>query len=180
MEKELGVYISASIEMDPECELLGQLLAETPKSIQWVIKRTPTAHEEANPDLELLRNSHFYLLLLGMDITAPIGVELRAALESGATVLAYRDPGRLLSPAGSAFVRNTRFTWHPYRTPQDFVQKFERTLITLLLDGTPGYGLELRDIEELAQRLKTLDQGREQSEDERQGAGRGGVILAAP
>ena len=180
MEKELGVYISASIEMDPECELLGQLLAETPKSIQWVIKRTPTSHEGGNPDLELLRSSQFYLLLLGMDITAPIGVELRAALESGAAILAYRDPERLLSPAGAAFLRDARLTWYPYRTPQDFVQQFERTLITMLLNGTPGYGLDLSDIEELVQRLKTLDQGRKQSEDDRQGAGRGGVILATP
>ena len=178
MEKELGLYVSASAEMDAECELLGQLLAGMPRMVRWVIKRTPGRGEPGNPDLAALGASSFYLILLGMDITAPMGVEWLAAQKAGAAAFAYRKVSVLASPAASFFIRRSGITWEPYRTPQEFIRHFERALISQLIKGTPGYGLDLTDIEELAARLKALEkEASPLGGEERRGAGRGGVIL---
>jgi len=179
MEKELILYISAAPEMDAECELVGQRLAELPKSARWVIKRTPGAHEGGNPDIETLRRSHFYLMLLGMDITAPMGVEWLAAREARVTTFAYRNSNRIISPAAAFFMRNAGVVWEQYQTPQEFIHHLERALITRLVEGTPGYGLDLVDIEALSARLQALEKDKEKAAgDERRGAGRGGVILS--
>ncbi|MBC7239453.1 MAG: hypothetical protein H5T71_05080, partial [Chloroflexi bacterium] len=73
--------------------------------------------------------------------------------------------------------------WQMYQSPQEFIRLFERDLITRLIEGTPGYGLDLADIEELSRRLKALDEADEKAQseggEERRGAGRGGVILPA-
>ena len=175
---ELGIYISASPELDAECELLGQLLANLPKSVRWVIKRTPGPFEALKLDLVTLQKSQFYVILLGMDIMAPIGVELQAAQSAGLWLRAYRNRKMTPSPATAYFAQNAELDWIWYQTPQAFVQDYERALIRELLAGTPGYGLILRDIEELAARIKAIEEGDEGAErEERRGAGRGGVIL---
>jgi len=178
LEVELRIYVSASPEMDAECELLGQLLADMPKSIRWIIKRTPGRHRRANPDIDALRRSHLYLILLGMDITAPVGVEWRAAQEAEQSAFAYRSARTLISPAAASFIRYSGMTWQLYQTPADFIQKFERAMITRLIEGTPGFGLGVAEIEELSVRLQGLERAEEKPADEkRRGAGRGGVIL---
>ncbi|MBC7256881.1 MAG: hypothetical protein H5T66_12350 [Chloroflexi bacterium] len=183
MEKELGVYISGSREVDAECELVGRLLAEMTPSVRWVIKRTPRSFEHVNPDLAQLRRSQFYLILLAVDITAPMGVEWQAAKQGGLAIMAYRHSGVIPSPAATIFARESGLRWQTYQSPQEFIRLFERDLITRLIEGTPGYGLDLADIEELSRRLKALDEADEKAQseggEERRGAGRGGVILPA-
>lgn len=179
MAAELSIYVSASPEMDAECELLGQMLANMARSLRWTIKRTPGPHEIANPDLEMLRDSTFYVLLMGSDIMAPIGVEWRAAQEAGVTTYAFRNVERLASPAAAFFVHDIKARWEPYHTPREFVRRFERELIDRLLGGPPGYGLDLTDLEQLSMRKRTLEkEEQDQAEEERRGAGGGGVILA--
>jgi hypothetical protein len=185
MEKGIAIYISAAAEMDTECELVGQLLASLPKTIPWNIKRTPAPFEPANPDLVALRKSQFYLILLGMDIMAPIGVEWITARSAKLVFFAFRHTGKASSPAAAVFERDANIAWDSYQTPQEFIHKFERALITQLLEGSPGYGLELGDLEALATRLKAL-QSQESAAgtpdgvpEERRGAGRGGIILAS-
>jgi len=176
----LAIYVSASPEMDAECELVGQLLADMPRSVEWRIRRTPVHGEHENPDLDGLCASQFYLILLGMDITAPIGVEWLAAQDAGLTTFAFRKVSRVPSPAAAFFAHNSAAAWRPYRTPQEFIQRFERELIARLIEGTPGYGLALADIEELSERLEAPDSDVGGSGgEERRGAGGGGVILPA-
>ncbi len=178
MDRQLAIYVSAAPEMDRECELLGQLLADMTPSVRWTIKRTPTAHEDGNPDLEALSHSQFYLILMGSDIVAPVGVEWMAARKAGMMLFAYHNAAAAITPAGSVFMRDAGITWEDYKTPQEFINSLEHALIAELLRGTPGYGLHLGDIEELSARLKKLDEGEQRQEgDERRGASRGGVIL---
>jgi len=179
-EKRLAIYVSASPEMDVECELLGQLLADLVKSVKWHIGHTPPHGRNENPDLEALRSSQFYLILLGMDITAPIGVEWRAARKANLTTFAFRKMDRTPSPAAAVFARDSGISWRIYHTPQEFILRFERALITQIMEGTPGYGLDLTDIEELARRLAACEGGTgKPGGEERRGAGAGGVILPA-
>lgn len=177
MPRELRLYISAATDMDAECELVGQLLASVPRAVRWTIKRTPRSFEFGNPDMEQLRHSQFYLFLLGMDIQAPMGVEWEAAHQEQLFTLAYRNIERPPSPAAATFARESGIPWRLYRSPQEFIRMFERDLIARLLEGTPGYGLHLEDLEELAQRLRALEQPPTGASEERRGAGRGGIIL---
>jgi hypothetical protein len=175
--KQLNLYVSAGADLDAECERVGQLLAEMTRSVRWTIKRTPRSYEPGNPDLLQLQRSHFYLILLGMDVTAPMGVEWRAARDAGLATLAYRNIGVISSPSALIFGREPEIPWRPYRSLGEFVRLFERDLVTRLIQGTPGYGLDLADIEELSRRL--ADRAQLAEDEERRGAGRGGVILPA-
>lgn len=178
MVTELDLYVSAAAEMDAECELLGQALARMPDTVKWVIKRTPQGMWEGNPDLEYLRHSDFYLLLLGMDVKAPMGVEWRAAQESSLARYAYRKREVAPSPAASVFARRADLPWQYYRTPREFARDFEERLIRRLVAGTPGYGLDLPAVRTLSSRLEELSERQDEAETEdRRGAGAGGVIL---
>src|SRR5690554_4831481 len=110
MDKELGIYISAAPEMDAECELVGQLLAGMTQSVRWTIKRTPAPPEGEAPDLERLRASQFYLILLGTDIVAPMGVEHAEARRRELAIFAYRNVELASSPAATYFARNLGIT----------------------------------------------------------------------
>jgi hypothetical protein len=178
MGKELGIYISAAPDREAECERLGQLLAHLTPGVRWVIKRTPLSGEGGNPDLAALRAGRFYLMVLGMDILAPMGVEWLAAQKAGLTMLAFRSSTAVPSPAASDFARHAGSRWISYDTPLAFQRLAERALVEALVEGTPGYGLDLADIEHLAARLEALngDPSGPPGE-ERRGAGRGGVIL---
>src|SRR4030042_2375177 len=174
MERELAIYVSASSEMGVEGEVLGQLLAGLTKSIRWIITRTPIDHENANPDLQALRSSQFYLILLGMDIFAPMGGEGLAAKNMGLSAFAFRNVARIPSPAAAFFAHNAELPWQRYRTPQEFSRLFEHALITQLIAGTPGYGLSVADIEDLSRRLTDAEADRESPHEEDRGAGGGG------
>ena len=177
MTVELSLYVSAAAEMDAECELLGQLLAGLPRSARWTIKRTPSAEERVNPALDLLSAATAYVILLGADLVAPMGVEWAAAETAELPRFCYRRRDRTPSPAAMSFARESGAAWQPYATPGEFVAHFERALILELVRGTPGHGLDLRAIEELAERLREIDQEERPESETRRGAGQGGVIL---
>jgi len=185
--RELALYVSAASEMDAECELLGRMLANMPKGIRWLIKRTPGSFDPAVVDLETLRQSDFFLLLLGMDAVAPIGIEWREAHHRVAQHYCYHCQDRTPSPAATHFMRNEGIHWTEYGTPHAFIRHFEPRLITELVQGTPGYGLDMDDIRALTERLAELEADDDEhgvdgeaDDDRRRGAGHGGVILRAP
>lgn len=184
--RELALYVSAATEMDAECELLGRMLASMSRGIRWSIKRTPGPFDPLPLDLDALRRSDFYLLLLGMDAVAPIGIEWREARQHVAQCYFYHCHTRIPSPSATHMLRNEGIRWTPYDTPQAFIQHLELHLITELIQGTPGYGLDMDDIRALTERLAEIKDAAEggetstESDDRRRGAGHGGVILRAP
>jgi hypothetical protein len=178
MERELAIYVSAASELDPECELVGQLLAEIPRSLRWRIRRTPGPFQPSNPDLEGLKASDFYLILMASDIYAPVGVEAQCALHEHLPLFAYRKLSAIPSPATAHFVHHVGIVWQPYQTAVEFARRFERELIEQLVGGTPGYGLQVADVDDLLARLEALKEPAAfRGTEERRGAGRGGVIL---
>jgi hypothetical protein len=181
MDKELGIYISAAPEMDAECELLGKLLAQLVTSARWTIRRTPRPHERTPLDLDALRAGQFYLILLGADVMAPMGTEWMAARDAKIATLAFRNVEVLCSPATAYFASYMDIPWQEYHSPTEFIRAFEQQIIRLLLEGTPGYGLDLGDVEQLARRLDALRQEKpDEQPSERRDASRGGVILSSP
>ena len=177
--RELHLYVSANAEMDPECELLGQMLAQLTRSVGWSIKRTPPSYQKTDPDWVALADADLYVILIGSDITAPIGVEWRAARERRTPAFAYRNTQATPTPALSAFVRHTDAEWRGYVSSQAFVLDLKQRIARQLIDGTPGYGLPLEEIEFLAAALQDKkDDGPIGTGEERRGAGQGGVILS--
>ena len=119
-----------------------------------------------------------HVILVGKDITAPIGVEWRTAREQRIHTSAYRSLQATPSPALSAFIRHADSEWRGYDSPQAFASDLKQRLARQLIDGTPGYGLSLQEIEALALVLRdTNGDDHVASGEERRGAGRGGVIL---
>ena len=103
MASQIRLFISGGPDQEPARELLGRALAEFPVNVGWVIKRTP--------DVDSAAESHLFLMLLGADITAPVGLELYWARRTEKPILAYRaDVGR--TPAGQVFVQeNAGLDW---------------------------------------------------------------------
>ncbi|MCE5259256.1 MAG: hypothetical protein LLG44_09395 [Chloroflexi bacterium] len=178
MAGELALYISAAHEQDAECEQIGRLLAERLVTIRWRIWRTPL-YGNMNPDQDSIAASPFYVILLGTDLVAPMGVEWQIAAHSGVFIIAFRDETCSPSPAADYFARNTEIAWQPYKKSDEFILAFEHILLTQLINGTPGYGLALDDIELISARLQTLESLAPAPQGTRQEAGQGGVILTA-
>ncbi|MHB9033525.1 MAG: hypothetical protein ACYC6L_10800 [Anaerolineae bacterium] len=179
MAGELQIYISAAQEMDPESDLISKLLAEHIKTIRWRIWRTPL-HGMLNPDRDIITSSPFFVILLGTDLVAPMGVEWDIAARAGSFVIAFRDESRTISPAADYFIRNMEISWQTFKRREAFILAFERILLTQLLNGPPGYGLDLHDIELIADRLRLVESAAPAPEVSRREAGQGGVILTSP
>ncbi|NLV73787.1 MAG: hypothetical protein GXY52_03745 [Chloroflexi bacterium] len=176
MSSELGLYLCAAREMDSACELISRILAQQVRSLRWRIKRTPHAGD-LTPDAEALASSQFLVLLLGSDLVAPMGVEYQQALRQGTFVIALHDATRIPSPSADYITHLGRQRWLEYKSAAHLALLFERNLLRQLIDGTPGYGLDLEQIEAISARLSELEAGPEAAPEQPRGAGEGGVIL---
>ena len=106
MPSQLRLFISGGPDQEPARELLGQGLAAFPVNVGWVIKRTP--------DVSSVAEAHLFLLLMGRDIVAPVGLELWCARRTEKPIFAYRPAG-IYTPAGQVFVQeNAGLDWRGY------------------------------------------------------------------
>ncbi len=181
MPDRLHLYISAGPDLENEREAIGQIIAHMPISIGWDLKRTPRRGDSPVSALETIRQCHFFILILGVDITAPVGAEWDLARRAGRTTLAYlKDVNR--TPAALVFVRDSRIPWTSFRTPEELGQKVESDLARLLLDHVGELGLTVSDLESLSALLQKSETAgateATKSQPERGGAGGGGIILS--
>lgn len=181
MPDRLHLYISAGPDLEDEREAIGQIIAHMPISIGWDLKRTPRRGDSPVSALETIRQCHSFILILGVDITAPVGAEWDLARRARKTILAYlKDVNR--TPAALVFARDSRISWTSFRTPEELGQKVESDLARLLLDRVGELGLTVADLESLSMLLKQSEAAGSleaaQSQHEPGGAGGGGVILA--
>ena len=201
MARSIHLFVSSSPELVPEREALGQAVAELPVSTRWEIKHTPRTEEPSDESLAFIERCDLYLIVLGADFAAPMGLEWRLALEMKRIrtirkhVLAYRKQV-LPSPSARALLRQSDVRWTEFQSPQEFKTKVSRSLAQLMLDESERFGLHMSEIEPLlalaeAEKSDKSDKGAaslpstswadEQEKptepDRRRGAGRGGVIL---
>ncbi len=182
MDKEFTVYISASPEMDAECEQIGQVLAGLTQSSRSTIRRTPTGHPGATRTWPPWRAATCTSSSWAPTCAPRSASSGRPPSGRASPTLGYRYAEASPSPAMLHFMRHNRFPWVTYQSPLAFRSTLERTLLRRLLDGTPGFGLDLSDVEQIAARLKELEEqeGEDKGPDERRGAGSGGIILPRP
>jgi hypothetical protein len=171
MPTRVRLFISAGPAEEPARELLGRSLAEFPINIGWTIKRTP--------DVDSAAECHLFLLLLGADIVAPVGLELWWARRTEKPILAYYAEVRR-TPAGQVFLQeNAMLDWTRYADLPALRRVVLRDLGRFLLDHADTYGVTMLEAETLTGFIRGLDQSEPSPVPPKAtGAAGGGVILA--
>ena len=176
MARPIRLFVSSGPGLAAEREAVGQAVAELPISLGWEIKHTPRPGEEASEALAFVEQCDLYLVVLGADFAAPMGIEWRWALDAGRPVLAHRK--RVLhSPSAQKLLREWHVAWTEFDSPQELKALATRTLAQALLDRGEQFGLHVDDVEELLAVVEAEGEEAIAEPDRRRGAGRGGVIL---
>jgi hypothetical protein len=156
--------------------MVGQAVAELPISVGWEIKHTPRQDEDTGEPLEFIGQCDLFLVVLGADFAAPMGLEWRRALGAGRPVLAYRKRVPH-SPSAQSLLRQSDVTWTEFESPQELKTLLARALAQVVLDRGEQFGLHLDDVEPLLALVQTGEEEASTEPDRRRGAGRGGIIL---
>jgi hypothetical protein len=141
-------YISAASDLMAERETLGRMIAALPVTLAWRIVQTPTGAEPL--DLEAVRRADLYLLALGSDIRAPVGLEWHTARRAGRPTLAFLKQGLARTLAGQAFVREANLAWQPFSDAADLSRQVQPALVEHLLRQSLHYALTLAEVEQLS------------------------------
>jgi hypothetical protein len=179
----LRIFISAVPDLEVEREVIGKAIASLPVSLGWVIKHTPGRAEPLAPALQAVAASHFYMLLLGKDIRAPVGSELHIARQSGKRILAFTKDGPR-TPAAHIFIRNASLEWNHFRSDDELRPLVQAALAGQILEGAHAYGISPIDWETLSAFLaeskerEVLEREAEEIAPGYRGAGSDAVILA--
>ena len=179
MRDRLRLFVSAGPDLETEREIIGRAIAKLPVPVGWVIKRTPHRNEPFTPALKEVKDCDFYLLLLGSDIQAPVGWELRAAQQAGKKPLAFLKKVSH-TPAARIFLRAAGINWIPFESPQELGPLVQRVLAERILEQAQELSLDLAQLEALSAFLRKSSEEKpeEVEEGEEGGAGEGGVIFA--
>lgn len=187
MATQVRLFVSAGPTEEPVREHLGRALAELPVNVGWIIKRTP--------DVDSVAESHLFVLLLGRDIEAPVGLELWWARRTEKPIVAY-TPEAPRTPAGQVFFQDNIFLdWRAYADMTALRRLFLLDMARFLLIHAERYGVTVTEAEALrgmsAQLEKALAAARnapqresgagpqaKARDTEPRGAAGGGVILA--
>ncbi len=181
MTERVRLFISVTPDLEAEREAIGRAVAELPIDLGWVIKTTPTDGRPAREVMETVAQSHLYVLLLGADITAPVGLELAAARRAEKVVLAYRKRDVMRTPAAQVFQKDARVTWVTYTTVAEMQRHFQEHLVRHLLEHAVAYRLQPEEytaLQAFLERLQEEAEGDTEGEEQPRGAGGGGVILS--
>jgi hypothetical protein len=170
--KSVIIYISAAPALAAEREALARMIAELPVTLAWHIVQTPVGEERL--DVESLRAADLYVLVMGADTYAPIGLEWHTAYQAGRPIHAFLKKDSY-TPAGQIFIRQTQVNWRPFSQPADLARQVQRLLIDHLLRYAIEYSLMPPEIERL-EALRTKA-GVDQSV-EAEGAGHSAIILS--
>lgn len=172
------LYVSISPDLGAEREVIGRALAALPVEVGWEVAYTPGPVEGPGDPRDAAR-ADVYILVLGEDIRAPMGVEWEAARRARVTPLALLKDAPARTPAGQEFYRHAQADWTDYHTASEIGPKAQLALAQTLLDQAGRFRLSTPEYEALAERVKSLRAAQPSDEDDaRSGAGQGGVIFA--
>ena len=177
MARSIRLFVSSSPELAPEREAVGRAVAELPVAAGWVIKHTVRTGEDIGEVLAFIERCNVYVMVLGADFAAPMGLEWEHALRAGRRPWAYRKRG-LYSPSARKLLQRSKQAWTDFASPGELKGHVTQTLVQLLLDHGERFGLKLDDVEELmtiTQKPLTFES---EEPDRRRGAGASGFILS--
>ncbi len=172
------LYVSISPDLAAEREAIGRAVASLPVDVGWEVTYTPSAGDPTASDPRSAARAHVYILALGEDIRAPMGVEWDSARRAGLSALPLLREGPR-TPAAQAFQKAAEVQWTSYKSAAELSRRVQTALAQALLDRAPVFGLSTPEWESLSQFLKTLQEpAAAEGKDERSGAGESGVIFA--
>ncbi len=179
MATQVRLFISAGPHEDPARELLGRALAELPVNVGWIIKRTP--------DVDSVAECHLFVVVMGPDISAPVGLEVWWARRTEKPIFGYAGAANR-TPAGQVFLQeNVVLDWTRFADLPALRRAFLLDISRFLLAHGERYGLTVVEGETLRGYLNMLERsgaegqprpGPETPLTKATGAGGGGVILA--
>ena len=179
MAERLRLFVSAGPDLEAEREIVGQAVARLPVSLGWTIKRTPKQGEPLAPALEAVRACDFYVLLLGTDIRAPVGLELITAQRAWKTTLAFLKEETARTPAARVFVRDAQVSWMSFHSGQELETLIQKVLAQRILERAESYAISPVEWETLSALVEQPSyEMAEQEPGEASGAAGGGVIIA--
>ena len=175
MARSIRLFISSSPDLAAEREALGQAVAELPVSTGWELKHTPDVGADGRDALAFIEHCDLYVIVLGSDFAAPMGLEWEWALKAGKSTLTFLKRGRH-SPSAQSLLRNSSVAWTEFESPVKLKGQITRALAQVLLDRGEQFGLHLDDVTRLLAETEQEQEGFA-GPDRLHGAGKGGVIL---
>ena len=171
------LYVSISPDLGAEREVIGRAVAGLPVDVGWEVGYTPGPYDPL-PDPLAASQADVYILALGEDIRAPMGVEWSLAQRARRVPLAFlKETSR--TPAAQEFMKTAALAWTSYRAAAELAAPVQLALAQAVLDRAGQYGLSTPEWNTLQELVKTLREGQAgEAEDARSGAGQGGVIFA--
>ena len=152
-------------------------MAELPTSVGFEVRHTAPSEDTAiNETLAFIETCDLYILVLGADYAAPMGLEWQRAQDAAKPTLAFRKR-ELHSPSAEHLLREPGIEWTLFGTPEQLKTQATQALAQMLIDRGESFGLLVDDIDALLTVLGTSDRTASGQPDRRQGAGHSGVIL---
>lgn len=176
MARPVRLFVSSSPDMVSEREALGQAAAALPILVGWEIKHTPGPYDDAGEALAFTSVCDLFVVVLGADFAAPMGLEWRLATNVGRVLLPYRRRV-MTSPSAQSLLRRSGVDWVSFDDTAEFKARVASDLAQAVLDQAEHFGLHLDEVEALMEMLRTDDEPVGHRPDDRRGAERGGVIL---
>jgi hypothetical protein len=182
MPKPIHLYVSSSPELTAEREVIAQIVAGLPLAIGWRIGHTPLPGQLGSPETLGVEECDLYALLLGHDFSAPMGQEMRLALDLGRTPFAAYRGKYAASPSAQDALRTLDLTWQRYSSLKELRAVFERDLLQAVLKQATTLGLALGEIQRLIEQARKeeagdREDGAEETDRRRSEAGHSGRIL---
>jgi hypothetical protein len=172
-------YISAAPDLAQEREVLGRAVTEVPVSLGWRVVQSPIRDEPV--DMAAVAAADLHLLLLGMDIRAPVGLEWAAARRAGRRPVPLLKLGVLRTPAADSFLRfiAEQAEWQPFKDGAELRRITLRLLGDHLLERAVQYALSPVELARLqGWRAELAGAATAAEEETRGGAGVSGVVLS--
>jgi hypothetical protein len=173
------LYISAAADLRAERELLGKSIAEIPVDLGWKITLSPRKNEPL--DLKFISRADCHILIMGSDIRAPIGLELRHTLRFGNKPITCLKRGISRTPAANEFTRYVRefSQWQMFSGWRELQQLVLPMIVDRVLERTLLFNLTSVEISSLEQWRKDLVGAKNAAEEDLGGGtGESSVILS--
>ena len=156
MGDQILLYISAVSDLKNERELISRAIPEIPVTLRWRIVLSPKYGDIVDKDA--IANADVYVLMLGSDIQAPVGYELRVAQQSGSQMLLLLKEGVKRTSAARNFIRFVEhyFSWDRFSEGSTLRYKVYNLLANHILEHKTYYALSREEYEQLDQRIRLI------------------------
>lgn len=179
MVDTIKLYISAANDLQLERDLISRITTEIPVTLGWQINLTPFGEKTLQEDLVLDANLH--ILILGIDIRAPIGFELYLSRSVGRSPILFLKGDINRTPAAVNFYRSISEVgqWHTFDDLGDLRYQALKQISRFIINRSDFFSLHTDEKDQLSEFITNLEKSTPEQIEDRQGvAGEDSVILS--